>query len=159
MSAIDFRIRGLEQSEKNLKQLGAVMQAKTLRGALRDAAKPYEDVMKSVAPVSKESRTITKENGQKVTISPGFLRSRIKRRSYTNTRGRINRRFKKNEVAMVRVGVFRVPYVGHIEFGTQNHAASPFIRPALYKTPEVVNLFSLRAAARAANAAKRMKKQ
>ena len=158
MTGIDFKIVGLERAQRNLDQLGAVMQARELRGALRDAAKPYEDAIKANAPISDRARTIKKKNGQKVVISPGFLRSRIKRKSFANTSGR-KRRFKKSEVAMVRVGVFRVPYVGHIEFGTEKRQADPFIRPALYKTPEVINLFSLRAAARAANAVKRMKKQ
>lgn len=155
---IDFKmdIKGLREMEGNLRKLGAQLAARTLRGALRDAAKPLEDHMKQNAPVSKHSRFVTKKSGERVLIEPGFLKSRIKRRTALNKTGSNRRKFGKNDVAVVKTGVFRVPYVLQVEYGTRNNKAHAFIRGAKSAAPEAIQIFSKRLKRRTELAARRL---
>ena len=141
---ISVDIKGLKEMDANLRALGAEMGAKTLRGALRDAAKPLEEYMKANAPVSDYARVVKKFSGEKVTITPGFLKSRIKRKTRLNKKGVSNRRFKGGSVAVVQTGVFRVPYVLHVEYGTSHNRAFSFIRGAASKRSEAEAIFVAR---------------
>ena len=133
------------------------MIAKNHRGALRDSAAPLEEFMLANAPISSEPRTIKVKGGQEVTITPGFLRSRIKRKASLNAKGRTNRRFGAGDFARVRTGVFKVPYIGHIEFGTQHMAAQPFIGPAKVRVPDAIRIFNRRVVERSERTLRRMK--
>ena len=160
-----IRIDGLRQLDKNLQALGAELGSKVLTGALRDAADPMLNDMKSNAPVSDIVRTV-KSKGGSVEIRPGFLKSRIKKRANRNRLGRVNKKFGKGTVAIVRVGAFRVPYVVAIEYGTTMNRkqggytkAHPFIRPALDKSPQVISLFKERIERRIYLAARKLVRQ
>ncbi len=127
-------VKGLKELEQSLRAMGAEMGAKTLRSALRDIAKPVAETMRQKAPVSVRTRYINKKSGKRVLLEPGFLASRIKVRtalSYNVKTGKARKGFGKNTVAKVRVGVFKVPYVGHVEFGTSSAAAQPFLQPSI----------------------------
>ena len=93
---------------------------------------------------------------------PGFMRSRVRKRSRLNKKGTRNRYFKTGGVLSVRVGVYRVPYVGYTEFGApgNNITAQPFIEPALAKKQsEVVRTFAAKAGVRYERAVKRAAKK
>ncbi len=140
----DLKLYGVDDMEKNLNVLGADLAMKTFRGALRDAAKPLEDYMKDHVPVSKFERIVKTKGGSTVTITPGFLKSRIKRRASSNRKGRITKKFGKDDIAIISTGVFRVPYVVQVEYGTKHNPAAAFIRGAKNVAPEAINIFVLR---------------
>jgi len=156
---VSIDIDGLREMEKALLGLGAVLGAKTLRNALRDAAKPMHQEMISRAPVSSFARTVKNSRDQRVEIRPGFLKSRIKIRGSLNSKGLVNRKFKKDDVAVMRVGVFRVGYATQVEFGTTKARAQPFIRPALRRTEESLRIFQVRLAHRIELARKKAARQ
>lgn len=154
----DIDILGLKEMDENLRTLGAELGAKTLRGALRDAAKPMEDYMNANAPESEAPRTIRTRKGERVEIRPGFLKSRIKRRTQLNKRGTNTRKFGKDGVAVVQVGVFKVPYVVQVEYGTSKSAAHPFIRRAESVAGESIQIFLKRLRRRTDLAARKLKR-
>lgn len=162
-----IEISGLRELEKNLLALGAEVGSKALTGALRDAAKPMEDDMIANAPVGDyEFKTVETKKGGTVRITPGFIKSRIKRRAARNRKGSASKKFDKNTTAIVRVGVFRVPYIVAVEYGTSMSRkqggytkAHPFIRGAADKSDEVVTLFKGRLQRRIYLAARRIARQ
>lgn len=153
---IDFKIDGLKEMEKNLLALGADLGSKALTAALRDAAKPIHESMLANVKVGSVSRNVKTRKGSVVHLTPGFLKSRIKMRSSRNVKGRVNRKFGKDDVAMVRVGVFRVGYLVEVEYGTTKAPAQPFIRPALNQAGQSIQIFKGRLAHRINLAAKRL---
>lgn len=135
-----FHIDGLDELEKRLVKAGADVGGKTLRNALNKAGKVVYDDMRSNVPIGTETRTVKSKRGGDVTITPGFTRSRIKRRSRLNRTGRA--RGFGDSVARVDIGVHKVPYIGALEFGAAGRGirAQPFIRNALEKnTAQVLN--------------------
>ncbi|WP_299081718.1 hypothetical protein [uncultured Paraglaciecola sp.] len=150
-----FKIDGLADLEKNLLALGADLGAKTLRNALRDAAKPIHSKMLSGITDSGVTRVVTTKKGQRVTITSGFLRSRTKIRTSINRRGAVSKRFSKGDVAVVKVGVFRVGYVVPVEYGANGRAGTKFIRRSLSETPAALNIFRQRLADRIEKAARK----
>lgn len=152
-------IKGLEGLEQALIALGGEVGGKVLRGAGMDAMKIVEAAQKESVPVSDAARTVTKKDKTKVIIAPGFMKSRIRRRSqlrYTN-KGTVRKGFKKGETLHVRAGVFRVPYIVQTEYGTSKQEANPFLRNSLRDNQTaVVNEFADRMRRRIANAAKRL---
>lgn len=153
-----FKIEGLDQLEKNLLALGADLGSKTLRNALRDAAKPIHEKMLSGIKDSGVTRTVKVRGGDRVTIRSGFLRSRTKIRTSINKRGAINRRFAANNVAIVRVGTFRVPYVVQYEYGARGSSGSKYIRRSLSEVPRSLEIFKRRLSERIDKAARKLKK-
>ena len=153
-----MKIEGLKEMEKNLLALGAKLGASTLRSALRDAAKPIMDNMIANAPVGAKPFKVKTRDGNAVTIDPGFLKSRIKRKASLNAKGRITRKFKKDEVAIVKVGVFKVPYVAYLEYGTPNNPAHKFIRGAGVEAPQAISIFRTRLKRKIELAVKRLDK-
>ena len=143
------RINGLSDLEKQLRQLGgegSIAGAKVLRSALMSASLPMTRQMQTNAPVSPppEPRKYTTRRGSKgslkyrfvksrkqgeAEIRPGFLKFKIRRRSYINKTGRGNRNIRGNGLVKVRIGAF-VPYACAVELGTEDTPAQPFIRPA-----------------------------
>lgn len=155
---ISVEIKGLKEMDEALRGLGAELGAKTLRGALRDAAKPLEDFMQSNAPISDSPRTFTDANGQRQSVLPGYLKSKIKRRTMLNKKGVNNKKFQGESVAVVQTGAFKVPYVTHVEFGTRNNPASNFIRGAASRRSEVEAIFIIRLKRKIELARKRLAK-
>lgn len=149
------KVEGLKEMEKNLLALGADLGARTLRSALRDAAKPFEDTMKAKVPVYKEPHKV-KIKGSSVVVDPGYLKSKIKRRASYNKRGRLTKKFKKNDVAIVQVGVFNVPYVVQVEFGSKRNKPANFIRGADMAGPQAISIFRARLKRRTELAVKRL---
>ncbi len=138
------KISGLKELEDRLMALGQEIAGKTLRAALMKGANVLVAEMKLQAPESTETREIVlsagPQAGEKVLHQPGFLKSRIKRKSRVRKREQV-RGFRGDTAVAVRAGVFGVPYVGHIEFGTAHQAANPFIRRAFKaKRGEVLRL-------------------
>jgi len=140
-----IEIRGLRQLENNLLALGAEIGSKVLTSALREAAKPMlQEIQLKAAVGSYGQRIVKKKGGGDVVITPGFMRSRAKIRASRNKKGAASKKFSKNTSAIVRVGVFRVPYARYVEFGTSDTKAQPFIRPAADKADESVRIFKRR---------------
>ncbi|WP_288985789.1 HK97-gp10 family putative phage morphogenesis protein [uncultured Pseudoalteromonas sp.] len=138
-----IEISGLKKMEQALLNIGKEIGAKKATGimtsAIKDGAIKYQQGMQRNAPESDFARVVKTKGGQKVDIRPGFLKSRIKVRASTNRAGATTRRFSKGVVSLVRVGVFKVPYVVQVEYGTNKHKAQPFIRQAFSKrTNQVV---------------------
>ncbi|MER2493368.1 HK97-gp10 family putative phage morphogenesis protein [Catenovulum sediminis] len=135
-NSISLQINGLKQLNKNLEniadEIGSSKAAGILTSALRVGAKEFETELKNTAPESPENkiRIVKKRDKSTVEIKPGFLKSRIKIRASTNRKGRINKRFGKKDISLVRVGVFKVPYIVQVEYGTSKHQPQPFMRNA-----------------------------
>ena len=148
----EIDISGLKELEAALLGLGADLGAKTLRTALRDAAKPIHQKIKQNAPVSPaDSQTKVKDikslskRGKSLTVGSGMLKDRVKIRSRMNKKSGKNRRgFKDGDVAIVSVGVHRAYYAYFIEYGTSERGAKPFIRPAVSESAKAVSLFKTR---------------
>lgn len=130
-------IQGLKAMEKALVEIGKEVGAKKATGmmtsALRDGAKEFEDTMRKDAPESEFNRIVKTKSGSKVEIRPGFLKSRIKVRASTNRKANVTRKFGKNVVSLVQAGVFKVPYIVQVEYGTSRTKQKPFIRNSFRK--------------------------
>lgn len=128
---IDVDISGIKAMESALvelaKEIGAKKATGIMTSALRDGAKTFEADMLTHVTISKDARYVRKRGGEKVQIRPGFLKSRIKIRASTS-RGRITRKFGRDVVSVVKVGVFRVPYIVQYEYGTVHNKPNPIIR-------------------------------
>ena len=142
-------IEGLNDLEKQLRALGgdgSIASAKVLRSAMMSASLPMLRDMQRNAPVSppSEPRKYTTKRGPKgslkyriaksrkhgeVEIKPGFLKYKVRRRSYINKTGSGNRNIRGSGLVKVRLGAF-VPYACMVELGTEDTPAQPFIRPA-----------------------------
>ena len=152
MDGVSIDVHGLKELEKSLLAIGSKLGANALRAALNAAGEPIRQAMIAGAPVGTVTRTV-KGN---VTITPGFLRSRIKKRSRINRKGAANKNFDEKTAAVVKIGVFKVPYVGAIEFGNSRNKAQPFIRPALMATKDqALAIFKTRLKKRIAAAEKK----
>lgn len=152
-------IKGLEGLEQALIALGGEVGGKVLRGAGMDAMKIVEAHQKENVPVSGAARTVKRKDGSRVVISPGFMKSRIRRRSQLRftRRGTVRRGFKQGETLHVRAGVFRIPYIVQTEYGTSKQEANPFLRRSLHDNQTaVVEEFAARMRRRITNAAKRL---
>lgn len=157
MDSIGIEIKGLKELDVALRSLGAELGAKTLRSALRDAAKPFHESMLSNAPVGKyESRIVKLRSGSTINIQPGFTKSRVKIRASLNRKGQATKKFSDKTAALVRVGAFRVPYIVPLEYGTSKMPASGFIRGALSQQDRVLSIFRERLARRIELARKRV---
>ena len=141
MLDVMIKLDGLAALEQQLRELTgetSIAGAKVIRSALMSASLPMFRQMQSNAPVSKgpEPRTVKKRGGGSVEIRPGFLKSKVRRRSYINRRGFGNRNIQGNGLVKVRIGAF-VPYAHYVELGTDygprhpfSTAPQPFVKPA-----------------------------
>lgn len=132
MTTVTVDVKGLDELERKLLKLDANTSGVILRDALKEAAVPMRDAMRAAAPVGSVGHTVKTRKGKKE-VEPGYLRRKTTMRSRLNRKGTFNRTFKSGEVAVVKVGVFNVPYVTQVEFGTSRTQAQPFIRPAFSK--------------------------
>lgn len=152
-------ISGLKQMEKALldiaKEVGAKKATGMMTSAIKQGAIKYQQGMQRNAPESDIVRMVKTKQGQKVEVRPGFLKSRIKVKASTNRQGRETRRFGKGVVSLVRVGVFKVPYIVQVEYGTTNQKADPFIRQAFKKRTNQVVVVINRGLAKRINLAQR----
>lgn len=157
---IGIDIQGLKAMESALldiaKEIGSQKAAGMFTSALRDGAIKYQNSMLRNATESDVTRIVKTKKGQRVEIRPGFLKSRIKVRASTS-KGLETRRFGKNVVSLVRVGVFKVPYIVHYEYGTVHNSPNPIVRNAFNKrTKQVVTVINYRLAKRIEQAQKRI---
>jgi|GEM_PF-1058814 len=137
-------IQGLKSMEAALleiaKKVGARKATGMMTSAFKKGADKYKNHMTRHANVSKFARTVRTKSGSKVTITPGFLKSRIKVKGSTG-KGRATKRLGKDVVSKVSVGVFKVPYIVQQEYGTENNKPNPIIRDAFKKrTKQVVHV-------------------
>ena len=140
MINLNVEITGLKELEKQLRELGgeeSIAGAKVLRSAMMTASLPMFRQIQSTAPVSdgKPRKRKSKRRGT-VVITPGFLKHKIRRRSYINKTGHGNRNISGSGLVKVRIGGF-APYTHFVEYGTDHGpkhpftvAPQPFIRPA-----------------------------
>lgn len=153
---VDFscKVDGLAEMEAALRVLGAEMGANTLRAALRDAAKPFVAELEKNVPVSNlPPRLVKTHKGRQVQHLSGFMRSRIKVRTQLayatrgKRRGTLRKGFgqDKQAVAKVSAGIYRVPYVGYIEYGRNGVPPNRFfLRSVNRSTQQVINTFQTR---------------
>ena len=131
---IDARVSGLKHLEQALREFSnedSIAGAKVLRSAMMTASLPMWRQMQATAPVNKDPRPRKRKSrkGGVVTIRPGFLKFKVRRRSYINKTGRGNRNISARGLVKIRIGAF-TPYAHHVELGTEHSPAQPFIRPA-----------------------------
>ena len=139
-------LAALEQALRNLTSEDQIAGAKVIRSALMSASLPMYRDMQHKAPVSpqpdirkratkhgpvgspKYRMRKSKKSGW-VEIRPGFLKMKVRRRSYINKTGHGNRNISGSGLVKVRLGAF-TPYAYMQEHGTDKAAAHPFVRPA-----------------------------
>lgn len=141
MIDVSVDIHGLSDIEQALRDISSddsIAGAKIIRSAMMTASLPMFRQMQATAPTAKDPRPRKRKSrrGGTVEIRPGFLRHRVRRRSYINKTGYGNRNIgstpdEKNALVKVRMGAF-VPYAHYVEFGTdtQHEPPRPFIRNA-----------------------------
>ena len=140
MIGLDVELGGLKELEQQLRELGgpgSIAGAKVLRSAIMSASLPMFRQIQRTAPVSQgHPRKRKSRRGGTVEIRPGFLKHKIRRRSYINKTGHGNRNISGSGLVKVRIGGF-APYTHFVEFGTDHGpkhpfttAPQPFIRPA-----------------------------
>lgn len=136
MIDVSVQIHGLSDIEQALRDISnddSIAGAKVIRSALMSASLPMYRHLQATAPESPADLAPRKRKSRKggiVEIRPGFLKSRIRRRSYINKTGYGNRNIDGNGLVKVRVGAF-VPYAHYVELGTEHSPAQPFIRSAI----------------------------
>lgn len=141
MIDVSVDIHGLSDIEQALRDISndnSIAGAKVIRSAMMTASLPMFRQMQATAPVAKDPRPRKRKSrrGGTVEIRPGFLRHRVRRRSYINKTGYGNRNIGKtnerNALVKIRMGAF-TPYAHFVEFGIseQNITPRPFIRDAL----------------------------
>lgn len=134
---VKIKLEGFAELDKELRELPLRLQGNILRSALMKGAKIVQDELKRTAPVSQDDRVrmVKKKSGEKVEHRPGFLRSRVRRRSAIR-RKEEQRGMSGDTAALVRVGVTGVPYAGSVEYGTADAPANPFVRRAWEATKD-----------------------
>ena len=128
----------LEQALRDISNDNSIAGAKVIRSAMMSASLPMFRQMQATAPVAKkpQPRKRKSRRGGTVEIWPGFLRHRVRRRSYINKTGYGNRNIgianEQDALVKIRIGAF-TPYAHFVEFGTSkpNITPRPFIRNAL----------------------------
>jgi len=106
-----FRVDGLRELDAALQQLSSRMSKTVVERTLIKAAEPVERTAKALAPVLTGSLRDSLSVGRK-------LSNRQRRRS------------RRESEVEVFVGANALPHAHLQEFGTINHAAQPFMRPA-----------------------------
>ncbi|PJE80690.1 hypothetical protein CI610_00351 [invertebrate metagenome] len=149
MISPDVKIHGLREMERQLRKLYSgdlLAGAKVIRSALMSASLPMYRAMQARAPVAPPPgvrQRSTRRGGKGtplyrirrsrrhglVEIRPGYLKMRVRRRSYINRTGFGNRNVRGRELVKVRLGAF-TPYAYMVETGTGRAMAQPFVRPA-----------------------------
>ncbi|WP_257294476.1 HK97-gp10 family putative phage morphogenesis protein [Endozoicomonas sp. YOMI1] len=140
MIDISVNLHGLSDLEQALRDISndnSIAGAKVIRSALMSASLPMYRHLQATAPKSKDPRPRQRKTrkGGTVEILPGFLRSRIRRRSYINKTGYGNRNIGRtpdeaNGLVKVRIGAY-TPYAHYVELGTEHSPAQPFMRSAI----------------------------
>ena len=140
MIDVSVDIHGLSDVEQALHDISnddSIAGAKVIRSAMMTASLPIFRQMQATAPVAKDPRPRKRKSrrGGTVEIRPGFLRTRIRRRSYINKFGYGSRNIGRmqneaNSLVKVRIGVY-TPYAHYVELGTEHSPAQPFIRSAI----------------------------
>lgn len=152
-------IQGLKDLEKALIEIGEEIGQKKSTGmmtlSMREGAEEFKKEILSTAPESNKQRSETKR--VKPYNRSGYFKSKVKIRSSTNRRASVNRKFGKDVVSLVKVGVFRVFYSPWLEFGNSHQPANPIIRRAfLKKTQPAMNIINQRLARRVTLAQRRI---
>ena len=140
MIDVSVNIHGLSDIEQALRDISndnSIAGAKIIRSAMMTASLPMYRHLQATAPVAKDPKPRKRKNrkGGTVEIRPGFLRSRIRRRSYINKTGYGNRNIgstpdEANGLIKVRIGAY-TPYAYYVELGTEHSPAHPFMRHAI----------------------------
>ncbi|MCW7552134.1 HK97 gp10 family phage protein [Endozoicomonas gorgoniicola] len=166
MIQLNVNLSGLKELEKQLRELsgpGSIAGAKVLRSAMMSTSLPLFRQIQRTAPISAGKPRKRKSKKGTVEIRPGFLKHKIRRRSYINKTGHGNRNISGSGLVKIRIGGF-APYTHFVEYGTDygpRHpftiAPQPFIRPAFdAHWRGLLNNFSGILAKRLASARKRM---
>lgn len=124
-------LRAIEQALRDFSSEDSIAGARVIRSAMMSSSLPMLRQMQATAPVSQDPRPRKRRSkrGGTVEIFPGFLRHKVRRRSYINKTGFGNRNISGIGLVKIRVGAF-TPYAHFVEMGTEHSPAQPFIRPA-----------------------------
>ena len=127
-----YGLSDIEQALRDISNEDSIAGAKVIRSAMMSASLPFYRHLQATAPVNKDPKPRQRKSrkGGTVEIRPGFLKSRIRRRSYINKTGYGNRNIDGNGLVKVRVGAY-TPYAHYVELGTEHSHAKPFIRHAI----------------------------
>lgn len=127
-----YGLSDIEQALRDISNDDSIAGAKVIRSAMMTASLPFYRDLQATAPVNKDPKPRRRKSrkGGTVEIRPGFLKSRIRRRSYINKTGYGNRNIDADGLVKVRIGAF-VPYAHYVELGTEHSPAQPFIRSAI----------------------------
>ena len=132
-----YGLSDLEQALRDISNDNSIAGAKVIRSAMMTASLPMYRHLQATAPKSKDPRPRQRKTskGGTVEILPGFLRSRIRRRSYINKTGYGSRNIGRtqneaNSLVKVRIGAY-TPYAHYVELGTEHSPAQPFMRSAI----------------------------
>ncbi len=133
MDSLRVEVNGLREIEQALRDFSSedsIAGARVIRSAMMSASLPMFRQMQATAPISQDPRPRKRRSRRgEVEIRPGFLRHKVRRRSYVNKTGRGNRNISGNGLVKVRIGAF-TPYAHLVELGTEHSAAQPFVKPA-----------------------------
>ena len=134
MDSLRVEVHGLREIEQALREFSSedsIAGAKVIRSAMMSASLPMYRTMQATAPVSQDPkpRKRRSKRGGTVEIRPGFLKFKVRRRSYINKTGYGNRNISGNGLVKVRLGAF-TPYAHLVELGTEHSPAQPFVKPA-----------------------------
>lgn len=112
-----FRVEGLKELEKALLELKTATARRLVRKNLMAAAEPMADAARALVP--DDPATTGYDLGRSIAVSTKLSRRQRKKA----------RRIVKSGVE-VFMGSGPLPHAHLQEFGTVNHAAQPFMRPA-----------------------------
>ena len=145
---LQVKLDGFKDLEKALAEIGKRTTAKAVaRRALKKAAEPVAELASSLAP-----------EGDTKTLRPSVaVGTKLSKRQ-----ARLHRKMFRNDKAAVEMfaGAGPLPSAHQQEFGNENHAAQPFMRPAwdAEAMPTLDRLGNLMAAEIAANAKRAAKR-
>lgn len=132
-----YGLSDLEQALRDISNDDSIAGAKVIRSAMMSASLPFYRDLQATAPVNKDPKPRRRQSRKSgtVEIRPGFLKFRIRRRSYINKTGYGNRNIggapgESDGLVKVRVGAY-TPYAHYVELGTEHSHAKPFIRKAI----------------------------
>lgn len=146
-NSVEFEVRGLQELEQALLEVGNSCAGSALFGALMAAALPMQKATQALAPISDRPHYRYKKGKkgkgekEKTLTQPGNLRKNISRKRLKSGRGETGA-----EVGISWRG--NAFYGRFVEFGTSKQAAKPFLRPAFdAKKEESLTIFKEKLAA------------
>jgi len=131
---VTIELKGLDQLERNLKELGTKIAKKLLKASMKEGAEPVKSDAERRVIRAKGGPTypIAVKNKKGATLGPGHIADNIIVTSRISSLG----------VIQIKIGPDKDHwYSNFIEFGTPQFAAQPAFRPALdTKAPQALRI-------------------